>query len=808
MTISGTFNLNGALNQGLSSSITTSNLNIFGAYNLTNGSLTVVSNEILGGSSATSVFDQQGGSHSAGQLQIAGNGVYNLSGGQLGGAVTVSGGTFIQTGGDFSPSVLNVPTGSMVQDGGTGTIGPATLGIMTMFPTFPTTYTVSNGTPVFSSGLTINSTGLFDQEGGSNTVNGTLSVQSDTSSPGTAIQGTFTLNDGVLWAQAISIEGNFNQSGGTNHVSGNATLTGANFSLYNLLDGLLVTANTTMLDGRGNFIQSGGQHLVSGTLRVGGTAGPAYALNGGQLSAPTIAIAGGATFQHTGGTVTNTTLLQLNGTWSEYAGNQQFGQLQVVSFGGTLLFGANSAILHFADSSGQAWSGGILTIRNWSGSINGGGANQVVFGNSAAGLTPTQVGQIQFVFNSSTTYPAKILSTGEVVPDASGVPYAPSNLSAQGVSSNQINLTWTDNSLGEIGFKVDRSTDGTNFVQIATPPADSTNYSDVGLTPMKAYFYRVRAYNVSGDSFYTSTAEASTKWTGAAPLPGMVAWWPAENSADDVIGVHNGTTPYGIGYAAGESGQAFDFDASNRRVFVPDSSDFVPTNGFTFEGWFYARQTLDSYLGMRGDDRGGLDSWAVRRTSDGQLAFQVDDVLNNFAVISTPVQNNQWNHFAATFDVASGAMKLYLNGTVAVQTNTTIVPIGAYDPGWNPGIGIGNQSGTITRTSFDGLIDDAAVYSRALSASEIQSIYSSGAAGKAGLIQAPPVPPRLSLKPQSGGMQLTIGGVAGSSYEVQTSTNLKSWVVWTQVDSTGTNSIIDTNSATVRRNFYRVRLLP
>src|SRR5205823_14676196 len=165
------------------------------------------------------------------------------------------------------------------------------------------------------------------------------------------------------------------------------------------------------------------------------------------------------------------------------------------------------------------------------------------------------------------------------------------------------------------------------------------------------------------------------------------------------------------------------FDASQRRVFVPDSSDFVPTNGFTFEGWFYARQTLDAFIGMRGDDRGGLDAWIVRRLSNGQLAFQMDDMLNNFVVIQTPVQNNQWYHFAATFDRASGSMKLYLNGALAIQTNTTIQPIGGYDPGWNAGIGVGNQSGTITYNSFDGLIDDVALYARALSPAEIQSIY-------------------------------------------------------------------------------------
>ena len=216
---------------------------------------------------------------------------------------------------------------------------------------------------------------------------------------------------------------------------------------------------------------------------------------------------------------------------------------------------------------------------------------------------------------------------------------------------------------------------------------------------------------------------------------GWSPWWPAENSADDIIGNHNGTTPYGLSYAPGESGQAFDFNASIGRVFVPDSQDFVPTNGLTFEGWFYARadaRCLHRDARRRPWRTGFL---VVRRLGDGELAFQIDDMGNNFVVIETPVQNNQWYHFAATFDNASSAMKLYVNGALAVQTNTTIRPIGGYEPGWNPGIGIGNQSGTITHTSFDGLIDDVALYSRALTAAEIQSIYNAGPAGKAGLGQ-------------------------------------------------------------------------
>src|SRR5258705_195840 len=105
------------------------------------------------------------------------------------------------------------------------------------------------------------------------------------------------------------------------------------------------------LDGDGNFIQMGGRHQVSGTLHVTGGAEPAYGLHGGQMIAPTIEITFG-TFSHHGGTVTNTALLRLSGWWEEYAGNQQFGQLQMGATDGSLWFGTNS-VMHFANSSGQ-----------------------------------------------------------------------------------------------------------------------------------------------------------------------------------------------------------------------------------------------------------------------------------------------------------------------------------------------------------------------------------------------------------------------------------------------------------------------
>jgi hypothetical protein len=79
------------------------------------------------------------------------------------------------------------------------------------------------------------------------------------------------------------------------------------------------------------------------------------------------------------------------------------------------------------------------------------------------------------------------------------------------VSSSQINLSWTDNSNNETGFKVERSTDGTTFTQIATVGANVTMYGNTGLSALTEYDYRVRAYNVGGNSTYSNIAPARTQ---------------------------------------------------------------------------------------------------------------------------------------------------------------------------------------------------------------------------------------------------------------------------------------------------------
>jgi hypothetical protein len=96
-------------------------------------------------------------------------------------------------------------------------------------------------------------------------------------------------------------------------------------------------------------------------------------------------------------------------------------------------------------------------------------------------------------------------------------PTAPSSLNATAVSSSQINLSWTDNSSDEDGFKIYSSTDGVNFSFYVTVGANVTTRSNTNLSASTTYYYRVLAYSAGGSSGYSNTASATTLSVPAAP---------------------------------------------------------------------------------------------------------------------------------------------------------------------------------------------------------------------------------------------------------------------------------------------------
>jgi predicted phage tail protein len=127
--------------------------------------------------------------------------------------------------------------------------------------------------------------------------------------------------------------------------------------------------------------------------------------------------------------------------------------------------------------------------------------------------------------------------------DGSAAPAAPTGVAATMVSATELTVVWTDASLDETHFQVNRraSVDGVWGVWAVLPslPADATSFDESGLAPATRYQYRVRACNAAGCSAYVASTGVATGYPPASPasLAGegvpdeVVLVWPAASGA-------------------------------------------------------------------------------------------------------------------------------------------------------------------------------------------------------------------------------------------------------------------------------------
>jgi hypothetical protein len=104
------------------------------------------------------------------------------------------------------------------------------------------------------------------------------------------------------------------------------------------------------------------------------------------------------------------------------------------------------------------------------------------------------------------------------------------------------------------------------------------------------------------------------------------------------------------------------------------------------------------------------------------LHFFFRDQHNNVFEVYTDasLDLNTWNHVACSYDFATRNLRIYFNGNIVYNQNSTI-PIDRLP---DSSLSIGARIDEKEPEFFDGLIDDLRFYNRALSESEIQALFS------------------------------------------------------------------------------------
>ncbi|MBI5386505.1 MAG: hypothetical protein HZA90_17690 [Verrucomicrobia bacterium] len=210
------------------------------------------------------------------------------------------------------------------------------------------------------------------------------------------------------------------------------------------------------------------------------------------------------------------------------------------------------------------------------------------------------------------------------------------------------------------------------------------------------------------------------------PPSDLVAWWPGENNAMDRTGSHHGALQNGVAFTNGLTGQAFVFDGVNDHVQVPDEPSLRLTNALSIQFWARrVRFGVDIALEKGGD-------WTAGQCNYGVGLHQINNNMFYFYFNggwrgTDGPADAAWHHYGVVARHGDANPQLYVDGTqrtvlhsggagtISLRDSTLPLHLGA-QPGVHPNYG-------------KLVLDEPAIWSRALAAQEIADLYAAGSAG-------------------------------------------------------------------------------
>ena len=233
-----------------------------------------------------------------------------------------------------------------------------------------------------------------------------------------------------------------------------------------------------------------------------------------------------------------------------------------------------------------------------------------------------------------------------------------------------------------------------------------------------------------------------------APPSGMVNWWTADNHTFDIIGGNHGTLQNGAGFGAGKVAQAFSFDGVDDYVEVAHDPDaaFNFDGSFTIDAWIFLESSPTPFefapIASKWDDvPEGVDNertYFLSATNNAGLRLRCDVSSNGFfgpgdstrVFSATLLTLNTWTHTACVFNAADSSVTLYINGQPAGAAGVfSTIFTDPHDNDRPVLIGAGDLGG-FHRNFFDGRIDEVELFERALTGTEIDSIFDADTSGK------------------------------------------------------------------------------
>ncbi len=213
---------------------------------------------------------------------------------------------------------------------------------------------------------------------------------------------------------------------------------------------------------------------------------------------------------------------------------------------------------------------------------------------------------------------------------------------------------------------------------------------------------------------------------------GLLGYWPLDEGsgtiAKDISGNgHDGTSSGAVDWVPGKVGGAF--KSSDTSYFtVPQSDSLRPLSAITVQCWV-KMSSFTNWASLVSNcwDTGSTESGYEISQGSSSMGFRcgVGNSGTKWAYASRPPLD-QWVHIVGTYDGTT--VRTYFNGVEVAKNSSTSGPID-----WSPvpyALYIGHYHDDDETYAPDATIDEVAIWDRALSVKEINSLYLAGKDGK------------------------------------------------------------------------------
>ena len=231
------------------------------------------------------------------------------------------------------------------------------------------------------------------------------------------------------------------------------------------------------------------------------------------------------------------------------------------------------------------------------------------------------------------------------------------------------------------------------------------------------------------DSIYVSLPNAIP----ASLQTGLVGYWPFCGNANDESGNgNNGTVQNGTSLSSdryGNSNSTYDFDGNDDQIYVNNSSSLSPNQYVTVNSWIYPRAYEDGkFILVKGSHVNlSTRSYGLLGPEANQKAqFRISNSATEIGVFSSAnITLNSWTMVTGVYD--GNFIKIFINGVFDSQISLN----GLINQTSEPLTFGSHKYYNFSDYWYNGKIDDIGIWNRALTASEIQQLYTSQSANLA-----------------------------------------------------------------------------